>query len=167
MTQYLYNNINHIYFIDNEMKTNYRESLFYHSPNRLGSVYDIKHFVLSIISLSNIPIPDKFTIEYMNLVKRTIKYILSMNVNAVEECKEYFNDIALNNSIDVVMTNIDVVIIAAPIIRNLIKVLNEECPICLDVKDDIHQGHFKCCHHICDTCFDLLPNKTCCLCRTE
>jgi hypothetical protein len=44
--------------------------------------------------------------------------------------------------------------------------INDECPICLDVKS-CEIGHFKCKHHLCFGCYKSLNIKTCMICRSE
>ena len=51
--------------------------------------------------------------------------------------------------------------------KRVIHVECEECPVCLDEKNDMFKGFFKCSHSMCKECFDIMPNKICPLCRSE
>jgi hypothetical protein len=45
--------------------------------------------------------------------------------------------------------------------------LFETCSICLEEDNEVFQGHFKCIHGICKSCFDGMHRKICPLCRSE
>ena len=51
--------------------------------------------------------------------------------------------------------------------KRVIHVECEECPVCLDEKNDMFKGLFKCNHIMCKECFDMMPIKLCPLCRSE
>jgi len=166
----LYDNIDDLYFKNNEIKDSYKESFFYSKPFSLEAAGKLKFYLLSLSKAEEqigrddraSSIFNEFLTKSKQIFKHSnIECLLTMIKNEIFEDYYRDEDIArLNAAIEKynLIENI----------KNLTLHENVDCPVCLNTKDT-HSGHYECNHLICGECFESWNkiNKTCPLCRSK